>query len=228
MQRSEQLADQTDELNCHCMPLSGVTVEATSGRQATIERLSENMEHNKLFHDRDYTIQAVGPFASKTMVKYSNSDKFTAEDKVMLKIFAPVATTVYVVQFESETPKFLVRDSWERVSDMDGLQLNSGSGVRFTPGTLDRDGHPRVSESTRQVLTAEELSRDGHDGVTYDGGPQKTWKEYASTTAEDWGLSEVHVYKKSFPAGLINMPGNGHNDGAYLIFMEEPCPEHQR
>jgi len=70
-------------------------------------------------------------------------------------------------------------------------------------------------------------------GVTYSGTRATRHTAWASRTQED-GSHESYqlsvesygpgqVYEKDVPAGTTIIPGNGGNDGSFLIFLEKPC-----
>lgn len=184
-------ADGSDETGCHCLPLTGITVEATSGRAASVETYAEGME---AFQDRSYTLSGGTDFIGKTMIKFSNADKSTPGDHVMLRINADVAVNVWVMKFEDQTLNWLRPEQGWTHSDVAGVVVSHQSGVRYR---------------------SEEF-----------GGPQRTWVQWSATEGEAWASSPAQVWHKTFPAGTISLAGNGHNDGSYLVFLDEPCPEH--
>jgi len=86
-----------------------VTVEATSGRQITVETLEMN---TGVFHDREYNFDSLGHFVGKTFIKYSNDDKTTDYDKVMTKLRTLEPATVFTLLDSSNYfPLLAVTDS---------------------------------------------------------------------------------------------------------------------
>lgn len=118
-------ADGSDEAGCECVPLTGVTVEATSGRMATVETYAEGME---AFQDRSYTLTGGTEFVGKTMIKFSNADKSTPIGHVMLKLNVDVAVNVWVMKFEDQHLTWL--DGWIR-SDLEGVAVSHQTGVGY-------------------------------------------------------------------------------------------------
>jgi len=72
-----------------------ISLEATSGRTITVEHLQTS---TGVFHDRQYyQFQSLGDFAGKTFIKYSNDDKLTDHNHVMIKIRTVEPMTVFIV-----------------------------------------------------------------------------------------------------------------------------------
>jgi hypothetical protein len=162
--------DGSDE--AHCSGALHVTVEATSGRQITVETLEMG---TGVFHDREYNFDSIGHFAGKTFIKYSNDDKATDYDKVMTKLRTLEPVTVFIVKLTDAPLEWLIPQGFTE-SDFHGVSF---SGVRST----------RHKEWDPDLLTTDRFEA-------------------------------TQVWKKSFPAGTISIPGNGGGDGSFLIFMD--------
>jgi len=99
--------DGSDE--SHCTGTLQVTIEATSGRTASVEQLQT---HTGVFHDRDYSFNSLGDFAGKTFIKYSNDDKMTDFQHVMTKIRTVEPVTVSIVKLQNHGLPWLVASGY--------------------------------------------------------------------------------------------------------------------
>jgi hypothetical protein len=167
--------DGSDE--AHCSGALHVTVEATSGRQITVETLEMN---TGVFHDREYNFDSLGHFVGKTFIKYSNDDKTTDYDKVMTKLRTLEPATVFIVKLTDAPIEWLIPQGFTE-SSFGGVSF---SGVRST----------RHKEWDPELLTTDRFDA-------------------------------TQVWKKTFPAGTISIPGNGGGDGSFLVFMDWPSLE---
>jgi len=113
----DNCGDGSDE--AQCTGAFTVDVEATSGRQITVEHLQS---HTKAFHDREYDFESLGSFSGKTFIKYSNDDKLTDHEHVMTKIRTSAPMTVFVVKMATDSLPWLIGQNY---------QLTSLSGVSF-------------------------------------------------------------------------------------------------
>jgi len=165
--------DGSDEQGC-AVGIVGVTLEASSGRQATLETMIDGAA---VFHDRQYIFDSLGSFTNMHFVKTHNDDKFTATDKVQMKVRLPQPMTLYITHSHDQVLPWLSILGWTEVPAFTGVGY---SGSRMT----------RHKEWSGQLETD-----------FYTAGP---------------------VWEKSFPAGLVSLPGNGHNDGQYLTFVGHP------
>jgi len=170
-------ADGSDEENCDCGILYGVTAESTSGRSITVEndfRLASGV-----FHDRSYELTSLGSFAGKMFIKASNDDKDTEHYHVMWKIRLEDPAHLYLVKLTTQDLPWLIPDGWSVAAGKSGVTYEGTRATRETDWT----GHLHPADSY---------------------GP---------------GV----VYEKIVGAGTTIIPGNGGNDGSFLLFLEKPC-----
>lgn len=188
--------DGSDE--SHCTGTLQVTIEATSGRTASVEQLQT---HTGVFHDRDYSFSSLGDFAGKTFIKYSNDDKMTDFQHVMTKIRTVEPVTVSIVKLHNHGLPWLVAS---------GYALTRRTGVSYSG---ERNGELSGGYSgERQTHHKETSEYPTWERVTPEGG----------FPLDHFDASDV--YTKTFSAGTINLPGNNGGDGAFLIFLDRPQP----
>jgi len=163
--------------------VEGVTLEPTSGHTATLETLTAGVQ---VFHDRGYTFKSLGSFSGMKFVKISNEDKNTPHSHVQLKLRIPQPLTVYVVTTQGQTLPWLNQQGWTEVHALSGVEY---SGPRMTP---DKDWH----QSNNLYLAGQSIAY-GEDLIDIE--------------QEHYGPG--HVWEKTFPAGVVSMPGNGGGQG---------------
>lgn len=184
--------------------VEGVTLEPTSGHTATVETLTAGVQ---VFHDRGYTFKSLGSFSGMKFVKISNEDKNTPHSHVQLKLRIPQPLTVYVVTTQGQTLPWLYQQGWTEVHALTGVEY---SGPRQTP---DKDWH-----QANNLYLAGQTIAYGLDLIDEE--------------QEHYGPG--HVFEKTFPAGVVSMPGNGGGQGydwtsgiegghgSYLTFLAHP------
>jgi hypothetical protein len=139
-----------------------VTVEATSGRQITVESLQLT---SGVFHDRMYEFTDLGHFAGKTFIKYSNDDKMTDNLHVMTKLRTTEPATVFIVKLDSHSLPWLNTEGFA-TSGFHGVAF---SGVRETrhkewdPSLLTVD-HFAASSVWSKTFPAGTISIPGNNG----------------------------------------------------------------
>lgn len=179
-------------------------------------------------------------------VKYSNDDKYTPSDHVMLKVNVPSPTKVYVnvvekIQYERDevTNKFKEDESgrkirinpvhqgatwakgWHQETENTGVKFTSSFEVRGTSSDTTWGNGLRV-EHFQDVLTEA-------GGVRLLPLLPKPEENCAAAEGQPWvavpeiieEVFEGKVYSKVFPAGEIMLRGNGGKDGSYLVFLEQ-------
>jgi len=166
--------DGSDEHDCATTTI-GVTLEASTGYEATIEQPSVGSE---VFTDRLYTFTSLGSFAGYKYVKTSNVDKHIRHSHVQTKLRLSQPETVYVAKLDDKELPWLLREGWS-LTDLEGVSY-------------------RGIHETRHTDWDSDLLRD----TPY--GPGEVWS-------------------KTFPAGTVEMRGNGGGDGSYLIFVANPA-----
>lgn len=157
------------------------------------------------FNEREYTFESVGSFTGMSFLKVSNEDKSTPHTNVQTKLRLSQPLTVYIL-----------------------TQHDPLTGSDQTLGWLAHEGW---TEDTS--LTGPEY---GGERIT----PAKEWLQSLGEEhrdAIDKGLSHystAKVYKKTFPAGVVHLRGNGGGEGynwasgvdgghgSYLVFIAHP------
>jgi len=81
-----------------------------------------------VFHDRSYNFDSLGHFTGKTFVKYSNDDKITPRNKVMMKLRTHEPATVFIVKLDQHNLEWLDSQGYTP-SDLPGVSF---SGSRST------------------------------------------------------------------------------------------------
>lgn len=213
-------ADGSDELACP-ENTNGVTIETSSGLQASLETITTG---GSTFYDRNYEFQSVGSFTGMKYVKMSNEDKYTAHEKVQMKLRIPQPMTLYVVTTEAhgspQTLPWLSADGWVE-TDFIGPEY---CGVRMTPPKdWAQAGAHMAPDGTRQITAL----ADWHFGSNLDDG-----LDHIDHCDERYGSGMV--FEKTFPAGVVTMKGNGGGQGylwsqgvelghaSYMVFVAHP------
>jgi len=228
--------DGSDESNCPTGTV-GLTLEATSGFTVSTEAtISTN---TRVFHDRQYHFESVGSMTGLTHIKSSNDDKLTSHDHVQMKVRLPQPMTLYVAKTTTtDLPWLTANPLWSR-SVLTGVSYSGdGSSRMMTHG----------SSSWRQTMHREWIMgaptdyQPGHNQMqTISGGGSgdvrhEDWAHHRDTATLEAGflngdaaisrdgpvddLSDTtEVWERTFPAGVVSMPGNGGGDGSYLLFV---------
>jgi hypothetical protein len=192
--------DGSDENECHGNLHDHVTVEASSGRHTSVETLQMD---TGAFHDRSYEFDALGDFAGKTFIKYSNDDKMIDEHHVMIKLRTTKPVTVYVVQVHDHTLAWLGRQGYT----LSGLNGPAFSGVRETR-------HKEWDESLLEEYTFESTqvysktfpagtisipgNNVGQDSLTEHGGTDGSFLIFLDLPESLGGIHEIHT-----PGGIL-------------------------
>jgi hypothetical protein len=125
-------------------------------------------------------------------VKYSNDDKFTPRDHVMLKVSVPSPTRVYVNVVE-KAGSSTAHNGW-------------------TPAGWKE-------EASKGVVFKSHFTVNGDDKTTWGNALRvEHFQDGTATITEEF---KGKVYSKVFPAGEIMLRGNGGKDGSYLVFLED-------
>jgi len=74
-------------------------------------------------------------------------------------------------------------------------------------------------------LQSEGYISSQYHGVTFSGVRSTRHKEWDESLLMTDHFVARGVYKKTFPAGTISIPGNNGGDGSFLIFMDRPTTE---
>merc|ERR1740125_51890 len=74
-------------------------------------------------------------------------------------------------------------------------------------------------------LADEEFMLSGYTGVAFSGVRSTRHKEWDETLLTTDHFAASSVYKKTYPAGTISIPGNNGGDGSFLIFLDRPSDE---
>jgi len=232
--------DGSDESNCPTTGTVGLMLEATSGFTVSTEAtISAN---TRVFHDRQYHFESVGSMTGLTHIKSSNDDKFTAHDHVQMKVRLPHPMTLYVVKIASDELDWGAQydNSWQlwTPSSLTGVSFSGdGSSRMMTHGssswreTMHREwimGAPTNYEPGNNQMQT--ISGGGSGDVRHED-----WAHHRNSAALDAGFLNgdaaierngpvddlsvtTVVYERTFPAGVVSMPGNGGGDGSYLLF----------
>merc|ERR1740117_1121306 len=199
----DNCGDGSDEASC-----SGnlvIDTEATSGRTVTMQRVSTT---DSVFYGRDYSFESLGSFEHMNMIKYSNNDKQTDHEHVMMKLRTEEPVTVYIVQKEDHGLSWLESESYH---------LTAREGVTFGGLHSSTD-----SELVTRHLHHKEWGLapgivEGAATVGSNGNP---------LPALDFASQPTHftasvVHSRSYEAGTINIPGNNGGEGSFLIFVDK-------
>jgi len=168
----DNCGDNSDE--AQCTGTFTVDVEATSGREITVERLQS---HAKAFHDREYDFESLGSFSGKTFIKYSNDDKLTDHAHVMTKIRTSAPMTVFVVKMATDSLPWLIGQNYQLTS-LSGLSFKGqrviNRGVAATEWedtrhkewdhTLNTEDSYTLSQVYSKTFPAGTISIPGNDG----------------------------------------------------------------
>jgi len=167
-----------------------VEVVSTSGRQVTVQDNFCGDSAHDVFHDREYTFETVGSFgAGFSYVKTSNDDKVTDHDHVALKVTIHKSVTFHVVTLGA-VPQWLTEDAeWTVNRNMQGPTYK---------GAPHDSAHLEWKRSTDCVEGDCEHPAD------------EAYPEVGQVQ---------QVYQRTFPGGVVNLPGNGGGDGSYLLFL---------
>jgi len=74
-------------------------------------------------------------------------------------------------------------------------------------------------------LTTQGYTRTQNTGISFSGVRSTRHKEWDESLLTTDNFAATQVWKKTFPAGTISIPGNGGGDGSFLIFMDWPSLE---
>jgi len=205
----DNCGDGSDEASC--TGTISVTVESTSGRTITVERLSTS---TGAFHDREYAFGTdLGYFTGKTFIKYSNDDKLTDDLHVMTKIRTVEPLTVHIVKLANHALPWLIGQGFTP-SVHAGLSFHGQRVINRNDvaGEWEDTRHKEFRSDTRNAehgWRADPTAPNGYD-----------LSQWNINTDDNFDLSSV--YSKTFPAGTISIPGNNGGDGSFLIFLERP------
>lgn len=243
-------ADGSDELGCR-PGVAGVVLEPTSGHPAHLDTAAINGpvfgddDHtgNAIGYARRYTFKSLGNFAGKDFIRFSNEDKSTSHDHVQMKLRFSQPTTVFVMtQYDpltksSQTLPWLASDGWVLRTDLQGVEY---SGLRQTPAKewAEHRGHAWLPAADSLRLARLE-DRDGphqeNARIAAGSGPDDHLDEI---DLEELHYGTAEVWEKTFPAGVVEMRGNGGGEGynwspgvdgghgSYLMFLENPRTLH--
>jgi len=205
----DNCGDGSDEASC-----SGnlvIDTEATSGRTVTMQRVSTT---DSVFYGRDYSFESLGSFEHMNMIKYSNNDKQTDHEHVMMKLRTEEPVTVYIVQKEDHGLSWLESENYH---------LTAREGVTFGGLHSSTD-----SELVTRHLHHKEWGLapgivEGAATVGTNGNP---------LPALDFASQPTHftasvVHSRSYEAGTINIPGNNGGEGSFLIFVDKASAQAQ-
>lgn len=147
-----------------------------------------------VFEDRKYTFGSLGSFSGNHFkyIKMSNEDKYISTDNVQMKLRLARPTTIYVSKLDLDELPWLEKGDWTHETDMEGVSFSGTYEDRIT----DWD--------TREVYNPE----------------TKTWTAAGSLVTQDYGHGQV--WKKTFPAGVVEMRGDGGGSGSYVMFAAPP------
>jgi len=113
-----------------------VTLEATTGFQASIETLTSGTD---VFYDRDYTFDSFGSFTgTHRYVKMSNNDKHIRHSHIQMKLRLPQPTTVYAVKLDDYDLPWLHTDGWALTS-LTGVSYHGIHETRHTDWGVAND-----------------------------------------------------------------------------------------
>ena len=156
-------ADGSDESGC-VAGTTGVTLEPTTGRTATIETPALQ---STVFSDRQYTFDSLGSFTGYSYVKMWNDDKHIRHSHVQMKLRLPQPTVVYVVKLDDYELPWLEADGWA-ISSVEGVSYHGIRQTRHTDwsGVLEEDhyGPGLVWQKTFTAGTVEMRGNNGGDG----------------------------------------------------------------
>ena len=204
--RQPNCADGSDETGCTGDLV--IDTEATSGRTVSMETIQVG---GSVFYGRDYTFDSsLGDFAHKKMIKYSNNDKETDHEHVMMKLRTEEPVTVYIVQTLHTLASGGDGASGLEWLESEGFTLSAHQGVAFSGLQSSHD-----SEVLTRHMHHREWNEDMHHREWIVPSPSNIY-----APANQFSASVVH--SKTFEAGTISIPGNGGGDGSFLIFVDRP------
>jgi len=189
--------DGSDEEGC----ASGtVALEPSSGFAASVTTAHIDSATPNVFTDRQYSFDNLGSFQNKNYIKMANEDKHTPHSHVQMKLRLPRPMRLYIVKVGAETET--------------------------------AENGPETREHSLPWLTADGWQESSDlVGVEYHGIHRTRHKDWDPTLPEETYNHPVMagnnprpggVWSKSFPAGVVELPGNNGGDGSYLIFFGEP------
>jgi len=179
------------EQDASCAGNMAVLVESTTGRTASVDPFDSVT--STVFHDRTYTFSNEGSFKTADTyfyVKTSNDDKDVDDDHVALKVTIDRPATFYVVT----------------TMDCSGP---------------DEQPHWLTGPTGSHWLTTGGWTLTSMTGPTYGGvAPLTPHSEWNTALQVPDTIIPGSVYRKTFPAGVINLPGNGVDARSSLWFLE--------